>query len=82
MQASFFDIDDQHIRLSSLGDPLEKMLRLVNFEMFREDLDIALAKEKKSEAGRKPHDRVMMFKILLLKRLYNLSDAQAEYQIN
>jgi IS5 family transposase len=38
--------------------------------------------DKKSNAGCKPYDVIMMFKILLLKRFYNLSDEQAEYQIN
>jgi IS5 family transposase len=37
---------------------------------------------EKSKAGNKPYDVVMMFKIILLKRFYNLSDEQAEYQIN
>ena len=37
--------------------------------------------DRKSPAGCKPFDVVMMFKILLLKRFYNLSDEQAEYQI-
>ncbi|MDD2192663.1 MAG: transposase [Bacteroidales bacterium] len=37
---------------------------------------------KKSTAGCKPYDVVMMFKIILLKRFYNLSDEQTEYQIN
>ena len=31
---------------------------------------------------RPPYDVVMMFKILVLQRLYNLSDDQTEYQIN
>jgi IS5 family transposase len=38
--------------------------------------------DKKSNAGCKPYDVVVMFKIILLKRFYNLSDHQAEYQIN
>jgi IS5 family transposase len=38
--------------------------------------------DKKSNAGQKPYDVVMMFKIILLKRFYNMSDEQAEYQIN
>jgi IS5 family transposase len=37
---------------------------------------------RKSNVGPKPYDVVMMFKIILLKRFYNLSDEQAEYQIN
>ena len=40
-----------------------------------------LNRDKKNSAGCKPHDVVLMFKILLLKRFYNLSDEQVEYQI-
>jgi len=51
--------------------------------MFRIELeDSLLNHDKKNNAGCKPYDVVMMFKILLLKRFYNLSDEQAEYQIN
>ena len=32
--------------------------------------------------GRPAYDYVLMFKILILQRYYNLSDNQAEYQIN
>jgi hypothetical protein len=38
--------------------------------------------DNKNNAGCKPYDVVMMFNIILLKRIYNLSDEQAEYQIN
>ena len=41
-----------------------------------------LRHNKKSTVGPKPYDVVMMFKIILLKRFYNLSDEQTEYQIN
>ena len=37
--------------------------------------------ERKSNAGRKPFDAVLMFKVLALQTLYNLSDEQVEYQI-
>jgi hypothetical protein len=36
---------------------------------------------RKSSAGRKPLDAVMMFKAIILCSLYNLSDDQVEYQI-
>ncbi len=38
-------------------------------------------KERKSKAGRKPIDVVLMFKALILQTLYNLADEQVEYQI-
>ena len=36
---------------------------------------------RKSAAGRKPWDEVLIFKALVLQALYNLSDDQAEYQL-
>ncbi len=39
------------------------------------------AADRKSRAGRKPMDVVLMFKTLVLNALYNLSDDQIEYQV-
>ena len=36
---------------------------------------------KKSSAGRKPFDAVLMFRMLVLQALNNLSDEQVEYQV-
>ena len=49
--------------------------------MFRETLEKGLYKEKFTKVGAKPYDYVLMFKIVVLQRIYHLSDAQAEYQI-
>ena len=38
-------------------------------------------KTRKSKAGRKPYDVVLMFKVLVLQHFYNLADEQTEYQI-
>jgi IS5 family transposase len=40
-----------------------------------------LNKAKKNNAGARPFDVVLMFKILLLQRYYGLGDKQVEYQI-
>jgi len=45
-------------------------------------LEIGLNKVTKGKGGRRPFDYLMMFKILILQRYYNLSDDQVEYQIN
>ena len=79
--AGFFDSDARNATLSKLGDPLEKLTAVVNWEIFREDLQRLYVQERKSPAGRKPIDPVLMFKIVVLQRLYNLSDDQTEYQI-
>jgi IS5 family transposase len=49
--------------------------------MFRPELETIREKERKSPAGRKPFDVVLMFKVLVLQSLYNLSDDAVEYQV-
>lgn len=80
MQISLFAEETQLERLSKLGDSLER-LKIIDFESFRPTLNSGLKKERKSRAGRPPFDSVMMFKVLVLQRLFNLSDEQTEYQI-
>lgn len=77
-----FDEEMTYDKLSEIGNPLEKISLIVDFEMFRESLEAeVLNNEKKSNAGAKPYDVVMMFKILILQRYYGLGDTQVEYQI-
>ena len=69
-------------KLSQLGDPLERLSKGIDFEIFRELLENRLTKEPHGKGGRPPYDYVMMFKIMILQRYYNLSDDQVEFQIN
>jgi hypothetical protein len=78
---SFFGEDRQRTKLEHLGDPLVPLAKMIPWESFRETLSTLYEKERKGPAGRKPIDVVLMFKILILQRLYNLSDDQTEYQI-
>ncbi|OAJ66207.1 transposase [Gluconobacter cerinus] len=50
--------------------------------MFRSDLDQALAYSDGSKGGRPPFDAVLMFKILVIQTLNNLSDERTEYLLN
>ena len=81
-QKGLFDEDDRLRKLSELGDSLEKLNKYINWEDFREKLTKALRKESKGPGGRPPYDYVMMFKLIILQKMYNISDDQAEYQIN
>ena len=81
-QPGFFDIDERLTRLSDLGDQLEGFRAAVDFELFRSDLDQALAYSDGVQGGRPPFDPVMMFKILVIQATNNLSDERAEYLIN
>lgn len=68
-------------KLSQIGDPLEKLTACVDWELFRPILVQLLKKPAKGPGGRPPYDYVLMFKILILQRYYNLSDDQTEYAI-
>jgi len=80
MQPSFFDLDNRHKKLNE-RDALTYLNQLIDWEAFRETLEQCRDKKRKSAAGRKPFDVVMMFKALILQHLYNLSDDELEFQI-
>ena len=67
--------------LSRLGDPLEALNERIPWEVFRPVLEPVHQKPRTSNAGRKPFDLVLMFKVLVLQSLYNLADERLEYQI-
>ena len=74
-----FDLQDA--RLKKLGNPFEELQHLIHWEIFRPELESIYKKERKSNAGAKPKDVVMMFKGLVVQNLYGLSDDQLEYQL-
>jgi IS5 family transposase len=78
---SFFDVEIQLGKIYQLNDFLPKLNSLIDWELFREDLNKVREKERLSNAGRKPFDVVLMFKILVLKSIYNLADDRIEEQI-
>ena len=78
----FFDVQDRLQDLSKTGDPLEKITRVVNFEIFRPEIEKAInIKANLVSGGRPPWDAIVMIKVLVLQSLYTLSDDQTEYQI-
>jgi Transposase domain (DUF772) len=80
-QAGFFDGEERLKALSAAGDPLERLAAVIDFEVFRADLEAALSRSDRAKGGRPPYDAVLMFKVLILQTLYTLSDDQAEYQL-
>jgi len=81
MQPGFFDWQNRFEKRDNGGDPLQKLSSAVNGEIFRAELEALREKQRKSNAGAKPYDAVMMFKILIIQSLYHLSDEAVEYQI-
>lgn len=76
-----FDTDFRIEKLIKLGDPLHRLSQGIDFEKFRGLLEGKLLKVAKGAGGRPAYDYVMMFKILILQRYFNLSDDQVEFQI-
>lgn len=65
-QMNLFDLSNHYEKLSSQGDPLERLLKVMDFKIFFPLLEKAFAKERKNAAGRKAFDSLLMFKILLV----------------
>jgi len=83
-QMGFFDLSERYASLDAKKDPLVEIDAVVPWEEFRPALERVWRKpdaDRKSRAGRKPMDAVLMFKTLVLSALYNLSDDQIEYQV-
>lgn len=80
VQPSFFDTENRLKKLDE-KDSLLKLNQLVDWNIFRATIEAARRKSRKSNAGRKPYDALVMFKCLILQQLYNLSDEEFEFQL-
>jgi IS5 family transposase len=87
MGSLFFTAEDLNRNLEKareISNPLDRLNDRILWEMFRAVLNRALDRKKedvKGPGGRPAFDRVLMFKVTMLQRFYNLSDAQTEMQI-
>lgn len=77
----FFDEDFRLEKLTAQKDPLVKLAERIDFEIFRPLLEETFRKEEKGIGGARPYDYVLMFKILILQRYYNIGDDKMEFQI-
>src|SRR5215469_16256780 len=77
----FFDVEERLKELSAKGDSLERLSGVVNFELFRRDLEWAVPRSDGAKGGRPAFDHVLMFKTLVLQASHSLSDARTEYLI-
>src|SRR6059036_2613621 len=83
-QMGFDDLKRRLDALSAKGDALETIKTTVPWETFRAAIEAVTEtkpEERKSNAGRKPYDTILKFKIVVLQSLHNLSDEQTEYLI-
>ena len=77
---------DEEERLEKLGRKkpcLRYLTAIIPWEEFRPLLEGTFEQEeRKSPAGRKRIDVIIMFKMLVLQHLFNLSDEELEFQVN
>jgi IS5 family transposase len=57
-------VDERLKELSAKGDSLERLSAVVAFELFRADLERAVARSDRLKGGRPAFDDVLMFKTL------------------
>lgn len=79
-QTGFYDLENRVIKLDQ-RDQLLKLNKLIDWSIFKEPLETLRKSARKSAAGRKPFDSMLMFKGLLLQHFYNFSDEELEFQI-
>jgi IS5 family transposase len=80
-QIGLFDESNCLRKLSKLGDQLEKLNHVIEWRLFEGILNGVFAKDR-GAGGRPPYNYLLLFKTLILQRLFNISDDQAEFQIN
>lgn len=79
---SLFDEQFRLEKLSKKQDPLERLSSHIDFPYFRKPIEKYLQRgTDKDKAGRPSYDSILMFKILILQRYYNVSDDAMEYAI-
>ena len=60
MQTGLFDWQTRFEQLDKGGDPLVKLNEIVNWQQFGQTLESIRDKDRKSNAGRKPFDVILM----------------------
>lgn len=81
-QPGFWDLEERQSKLNQKKDLLVRLNEIIPWETFRPLLEQIHDKPRKSKAGRKPIDVIVMFKLLVLQQLYNISDEELEYQVS
>lgn len=81
-ELSFFSLADRLVQISQQGDPLERLNGVIDWQMFQPVLGrVFPPAEAKGPGGRPAYDKLFLCKILVLQRLYQLSDEATQYQI-
>lgn len=81
-QRGFWDEQNRVAKLQQKKPILNRLSETIPWESFRPLLEKGYIQERKSNAGRKRIDPLILFKMLILQQLFNLSDEEVEFQVN
>jgi len=81
-QQGFWDEQERGAKLQGKKPVLRRLTNSIPWESFRLLLEKGYKQERKSNAGRKRIDPLILFKMLILQQLFNLSDEELEFQVN
>ena len=81
-QKGFWDEQERVSKLKNKKPVLTCLSESIPWEAFRPLLEKGYSQERKSNAGRKRIDPLILFKMLVLQQLFNLSDEEVEFQVN
>jgi len=76
-----FDGEELLQRVAQTDHVLFRINKLVDWERFRPILTEVFKIVPKKPGGRPPYDRMMMFKVMVIKHLYNIPDGQMDVRL-
>lgn len=81
IKPDLFAAEHRKEKIDRLGDPLADIETHIDFAALAAEVDRVAPRPVSLQGGRPPFPTETMVRILVLKRLYNLSDEQMEYQL-
>ena len=81
LKHDLFAYEAHERKIESLGDPLQRIDSYIDFQALAARIDRIAPRPDSPLGGRPAYPTETMVRILVLKRLYNLSDEQMEFQL-
>jgi len=81
IKSDLFAAESRALKIDSLGDPLVKTSEVVDFPALANEVDRVAPQVVSAKCVRPPFPTETMVRIMVLKRLHNLSDEQVEFQL-
>ena len=81
VKLELFADERQREKLDQVGDPLLEIAELLDFKALAARIDKIAPRGDGAKGGRPPYPTDVMIRILVIKKLYNLSNDQMEFQL-